>query len=425
MDYEQAFSTSNIQLEPRLLEYINRKTFNRENDIRPDIPEDKEFSITMEDRDIIKRYMRGRSAIYSKKRTGNKSHFVQPAPCTDDFFSNKTGKNAFQNDPRFKRLQKKMESHKNARAQIANLDGIDEGYEIFHRSNPYDDPSNPNVVRPTRIMKPYDDPSNNDSDDDYMPQNTKSRGIYRKTVLNNNSPEFTMMDSRDLVLGSSKGDANHSKYMYNPNTRSGGSESSYNHRSKLSYRNTLIPEKVNGGLDHNHSIREIIGGLDEYNKHLDDTYDYIDAEVDQDTHSMRPRTRNSSIRDNYDGYKAIPYGYGGGLADISVEDSLRGGIRDSRSKSTGFRNSFEHQFDYIDSDISDPNHTVEMRPEATRGANKTIARPNSMAAKSDAKFRSRMSNEYAMENSNRVSYDAGYANARRNTDDAYGDRYRR
>ena len=48
MDFEQAFSTSNIQLEPRLREYLNRKTFNRENDIRPDIPEEQEFSITKE-----------------------------------------------------------------------------------------------------------------------------------------------------------------------------------------------------------------------------------------------------------------------------------------------------------------------------------------------------------------------------------------
>ena len=75
MDFEQAFSTSNIQLEPRLREYLNRKTFNRENDIRPDIPEEQEFSITKEDRKIIKRYTSGKK-IYSRKRTGQSSHFV-------------------------------------------------------------------------------------------------------------------------------------------------------------------------------------------------------------------------------------------------------------------------------------------------------------------------------------------------------------
>lgn len=420
MDYEQAFSTSNIQLEPRLQEFINRKTFNRENDIRPDIPEEQEFSITLEDRDIIKRYMKGRRHIYSKKRTGHSSHFVAPLSTDENFF---TGKDAFKSDPRYQRLKKKMESHKKARAQISNLDGIDEDYVIFHRSNPYDDPSNPNVKRPMKISKPYDDPSNYEEDDllSSYPDDNHNRGIYRRSGLNRNSAELIMMDSRDLVLGSSKGDVNNAKYMYNPNNRAGRkSENSYNHRSKISYRNTLIPEKVNGGLDHNHSVNDIIGHLDEYNRHLDDTYDYIDAEIDQDSHNMRPRIRNNSSRDNYSGYKSIPYGYGGGLADISVENSLRGGIRDSKSKTTGFKNSFEHQFDYIDSDISDPNHTVEMRPESTRGANKTMARPNSRSAQSEARFKANIYREYEAQDedtSNYIAHNRGYANPRRTNDD--------
>jgi cytochrome c oxidase subunit 2 len=66
---------------------------------------------------------------------------------------------------------------------------------------------------------------------------------------------------------------------------------------------------------------------------------------------MRSSARSGTGREQYNAYKSIPYGYGGGLADICVEDSLRGGIRDSRRKTTGLRNPFEHQFDYIDQDI--------------------------------------------------------------------------
>ena len=67
------------------------------------------------------------------------------------------------------------------------------------------------------------------------------------------------------------------------------------------------------------------------------------------------------------------------MPDISLENSLRGSLRDSSKKSIGLRNSFEHSFDYISKDISDTKHTVQMRPQNTRGCNKEIARPNSGA----------------------------------------------
>lgn len=428
-DYNRAFSTSNIQLEPRLQEYLNRSTFNRENDIMPDIPLEQEFSITPEDRRIIKRFNRGMNHVYSKRKTGMSSHFVEAAPCDDDFF---TGKDAFKKDPRYQRLQKKMASHRRAQAQIRNLDGIDSDYEIFHRSNPYDDPLNPNVKRPNKIAKPYDDP-NNYGDDDLLAYSREDSpvGIYRRRPGCETDDSF-MMDSRDLVLGSSKGDRNNAKYMYNPNNGRGNaqrSRQSYHHRPNIAYQQRLIPQRVDGGLEHNHSITDIIGNLDDYNHHLEESYDYIEAEVDQDSHTMRPRTRDTSRRDNYNGYRCIPYGYGGGLADISVENSLRGGIKDSPRKSTGFWNSFEHQFDYIDSDISDPDHSVNMRPLSTRKANMPIARPNSGAAMSEQRLKARNDRMYREEESN-GSHEShaqrrGYADPNRDRDDMYRSRYHR
>ena len=56
MDYEDAFNIGSIQLEPRLQEYMRRKRFNEENDIEPNIPEEKEFCVTDHDLKIIKRY---------------------------------------------------------------------------------------------------------------------------------------------------------------------------------------------------------------------------------------------------------------------------------------------------------------------------------------------------------------------------------
>ena len=53
MDYTEAFNTGSIQLEPRLQEYLRRKTFNRENDITPGIPVEQEFGVTKEDIKLI------------------------------------------------------------------------------------------------------------------------------------------------------------------------------------------------------------------------------------------------------------------------------------------------------------------------------------------------------------------------------------
>ena len=75
------------------------------------------------------------------------------------------------------------------------------------------------------------------------------------------------------------------------------------------------------------------------------------------------------------------------MPDVCLEDSLRGGIRDSSKKSIGFKNPFEHQFDYISKDISDYKHTVQMWPQNSRGQNKEIARPDSMANRSEERLR--------------------------------------
>ena len=379
MNFEEAFNIGSIQLEPRLQEYIRRKKFNRENNIDPDIQEEKEFGITKHDLKTIKTYKRGKKGrAYSSKRLAKNPDFIEPAKGSfeSDFGG---GKNAFKNDPRYQRLARKMASHKKARQQITNFDGIDEDYEIFHRSNPYD--LKPEK-RPQRIAKPFDDPQNY--------QYSSDDGEY------DDFDDSFMMDSRDFVLGPSREcnrksrknleayENSRNPHLYNPNQRSsrGDRSHTYHNKPNISYRNRLIHQKVNGGLDHNHSTEDIIGRLDEYNQHLQGTYEYMDDEVDQDTHTYRGKTRSKTQREQYNGYKPVPFMYGNGLPDVSVEDALRGGFRDSSKKSIGFKNTFEHNFDYIDQDISDHRHTVHMWPQNTRGANKEVARPYSNAVRS-------------------------------------------
>lgn len=456
MDFEEAFDISTIQLEPRLQEYMRRKNFNEENNVEPEIPEEQEFCITPHDVKIMKRFNQGKKKIYTSRRLNKDPHFVKPK--VKDF----DAMHSFKSDPRFERIKKKMESHKKAREQIQNLDQMDEDYEIFHQTNPYD--LKPEK-KPQKISKPFaNDPqkqtlgSDNDSDSE-----------------SNEEADLFMMDSRDLVLGTSRRyknrkNQNRGQYCYNPNVRS-NNPNAYHHTPDITYKQRLAPfatfagcsdgtdddsymdymggqistnkqDKnyqaqvpiprqgfgpgqgysqgqgqtlsrqrdqrygqgfrqsnlsqgrnkmrfseqrpiINGGLEHSRDLNDIIGNLDQYNKHLNNTYEYIENDFDQDTKTCTPGSRSKTQREMSHGYQSVPFMYGNGLPDVTLEESLRGGIRDSSKRSIGFRNPFEHNFDYISKDISDPNHTVQMWPQNTRGENKEVARPNSIAMQSN------------------------------------------
>ncbi len=374
MDFEKAFDIGTIQLEPRLQEYMRRKNFNEENDIDPQISEEQEFSITPYDLKMIKRFKQGKKKLYSSRRLATDPHFVKTS--ANDF--EKT--HDFKLDPRYQRLQKKMQSHRDAQAQIKNLDNIDEEYTIFHQSNPYDLKSN---IKSKKMAKPYDDPGNDNMDND------------------SENDEF-MMDSRDLMLSTSRPSKSKNntrgEYCYNPNRKS-NNPNNYHHTPKITYNQRLAPTKTslsfqdrsptlpNGGLTHSRSVDDVIGNLDSYNKHLNNSYEYIQSDADLDTKTFTPGTRSRTQRETQTGYQAIPFMYGNGLPDVTLEDSLRGAIRDTSKKSTGFKNSFEHNFNYISGDISDPNHSVQMWPVNSRGQNKEISRPNSNAMQSDRRIR--------------------------------------
>ena len=336
MDFDQAFDIGTIQLEPRLQEYIRRKRSNEENDVLPPIPEEQEFCITPYDLKIIKRYTQGKKNLYSGKNLASNPCFVKPD-------SNQFATNDFKSDPRYQRLKKKMRSHKQARAQISDLSQMDDEYTIFHQSNPYD--ARPDH-KPSHISKPYDQPADD--------------------------ANAFMLNSRDM---------SRQTHCFNP--------SKYHHTPEISYRQRLVPQAIDGGLAHSRDTNDVIGNMDMYQRHLNQTYEYVDDQTDHELAGQPfvSHARNQTQREMQPNYQSVPFMYGNGMPDISVADSLRGGYRDSSKKSVGYRNPFENQFDYISKDISDPNHTVQMWPQNSRGHNKEIARPQSIAARSEQRIR--------------------------------------
>lgn len=378
-DFDKTFEINSIQLEPRLQEYLKRKKFNNTYGIDPDVSEEKEFGITNDDLKIIKKYKKGHTGLYTRDRINKSDHFVEPS--MDDF---ETPLVDFTKDPRYERIQKKMESHKKAQQQIREYSNMDKDYEIFHRSNPYDDSFNANKMNKMNIDKPYDDPLNS---------NLRN---YNKNSSNCNNKKM-LLDSRDLALGPSRVFSGRKKnnattkynndsfanldYLHNSFTNNyngnslqhsnnqGNRPMTYNNPPKINYNNYVSPMTVNGGLPHNHSTMDIIGKVNNSNKYLDRTYDYTNDYVDKDTKRYLSKMKTGTQRETCNNYQNVPFMYGNGMADVDLETSMRGGIRDSSKKSIGFKNTFEHNFSYISSDIQDPNHVVNSRPQSTRGAN--------------------------------------------------------
>ena len=55
---------------------------------------------------------------------------------------------------------------------------------------------------------------------------------------------------------------------------------------------------------------------------------------------------------------------------VDGETYIKFGSPTSKAKSLGFENPVEHHFSYIDSDIQDPRHVVNDRPQLSRLSNK-------------------------------------------------------
>ena len=59
------------------------------------------------------------------------------------------------------------------------------------------------------------------------------------------------------------------------------------------------------------------------------------------------------------------------LKNIDFENYVKYGYPTSKARSLGFENPYEHQFQYIDEDIQNPDHVVFDRPVASRLDNKS------------------------------------------------------
>ncbi|MBA42396.1 MAG: hypothetical protein CMF62_00115 [Magnetococcales bacterium] len=346
-----------ISLEPRLQEYMKKKKYYKDNNIKPCVSLEREFQITKEDVKRMKRFLNDKKDFYlpeNNKLSHSIKHKKQTFPSSQ-----------FPEDSRV--LKPKKPEKRNI-------------------------PTNRGMFAPDHHDKSfYEDPLKQDNyllnGDEMIKSNGFSLNETRfdprtdPNIYAGHHEENPRKDSQYYVdWGQGKPIKENKRKMKN---------------HKLKYKKRNIPNSTKG--NHKYNGYEDVGGYDDWNKpsnNIDELYDQNQRygkleipqtfrqknEMDVKNKMVIPNIAHKANR-NLDmaDYNISPYLYGeDDVMDIEQETCLINGMPTRTSKSYGFRNPVEHQFQYVDDDFNNAEHSVMPFPRggvSARLQNTKTARP--------------------------------------------------
>ena len=348
-DYYDCTKVDEIMLEPRLMEYLKKKKYFKENDIDGEFLT-KEFGIT--DRDVMKlrAYMRG-----DKKGYNDPKHQDMIDPNGSFFPSAKLKK-----DPRLDRIKQKQKRETDASQQRNNYGDMKGRYDMYRNDRPF--------------ASAYgDDFKSRDFDPrEWIDSRDTNNGA--RTYAPGNDLNFQEMGQR---FNANSREEVQSRSRSNPNVAQPRPE-----RRSMARLNTYTqPRSIHNGYLPNqsviesdpHSVDAIIGELDSYRNKINTPYN-SGSMMDLDHKVVLPNGNCNERRGTENHYKHVP-NMTGGLRDIDTDTYMKFGSAPSKAKSLGHRNPAEHYFSYISNDIQDVQHVVNSRGMPSRSLNRQIARP--------------------------------------------------
>jgi hypothetical protein len=362
-DSQKDFET---KLEPRLVEYLKKKQFYKENGIEThnNIME-KEFSIDKNDIIKIKNYLQG------KKLKKNQSHSDMIQPSVAHFPSEE-----LKADSRLQKIKNKQQRDRDAIEQKNNYDVMARGYDMYRNDrkfasaygNDFKSRFNPQVWM-------NDEKNNSDSDGSDFENSNPNISNPRKNPQQNFEP-LTRNSSRNY---NEEQHIDMKRRYSNPNIYK-------NKPASIRYKDYMTRGCNEDLASTNYSLDSIIGKLDTYREDLSQhrRQRVVDSDIDVSIPSYNNNNNNnnnynynkSNKREKENNYRAIPLMNGSKQKDVDIENYLCYGNGPSRgAKSLGYPNPAEHYFQYISDDISKPEHTVFEPGMPTRMHNKDTARP--------------------------------------------------
>jgi len=323
--------TTRLSLEPRLREYIKKKKYYRENNIDDQFIE-RDFSISKADIATIKKYMSSKN----NKHTPESYH-------TDYVEQSKTFPSEhFKKDKRMEMIKKKQKTIADASEQRKNYDFIHNKYDMYNGHSSFSSATNTDFKTDFNPQSWFEN-TRNISPDDYQ------QHVNTVDPINPNIAQVTDMRKRY---------SNTNVYKNNP------PEIRYNDYMTFGNNEDLKTSK--------NTLDEIIGNLNSYGNQHSDLADF--NRRNKNTRKLSPEIQ----------YNAVPYKKCAKKVDPNISNYLQYGADQLRTKkSDGYPNPFEHQYNYVSSDIQNPNHVVFERPMPSRLANKDTAKNHSYKQNED------------------------------------------
>jgi hypothetical protein len=347
-----------MNLEPRLQEYLQRRDFFKNNDMDTKLLE-KQYMITPTDKQVMNMYLN--KNVYKKKDLEKNMYCdfieVSKEKATDP-------NDIFRSDKRFERLRNKVEKEKAANMGRNDISEISRNYDLFNSSGFASMGGNFN--------SPYESNRINNNNFNYNNQND---------INNNDTIIDTINDTNNDTINDTPNDNYFDKAFpkqLQNNTREKSTrvkDNSYHYQRqkevhvtpKIQYNQRVYNDQYDSYTAHTPTLDNIVGDISSYKNKVNNTYAFnSDAEFG----GVR-FNRNDCKQADYDRmYGKVGEMTGGELKNIDIETYIKFGSPTSKAKSLGFENPVDHHFSFIDSDIQNPNHIVNERPQLSRLSNK-------------------------------------------------------
>jgi len=321
-DFRNIELANNLTLEPRLQEYWKKISYYKNNNIAPSSNLEKEFGITEEDRMKLKTFLGNRNINFPVTQE------KYEVPENQGF---QIKYEDYKKDPRYERLQQKLQRDKDANASKYSYG---KGPETCGFKNSMNSTSG-------------------FTDEQYFQQEEKNHFLDNIPPYNSDYA-LNVRHKSPRVYDSSPPKIQYKQYL--PYSQSGDSRE----------------------LPHDDNLDCIINKLATYRNNTNTIYQYphdMDHEIkiNRNNHLEQPapvQRANKNSLNVYDtditkSYQAVPLkGRGvnaiGGTRDFDEVNNVYKGLpeRDAKFKSLGYPNYADHSFQYISEDIQDPNHVV-------------------------------------------------------------------
>ena len=333
-------NNTNSTLEPRLTEYIKRKKFYELNNItNTAISLERQYMITKDDLHLIKEYNRNQQndQEYINLPTENYEKDT-------DLISFKQTKFPSTQivDPRLNRINQKIKKERDANKFRSNTSNLQRSYDMYSRDFS------------STTSKDFENEFNLDNiRDDLSKVDNGDTNVYESN---------SSFNTHELV--------NQNKFDKNVNYISPRlpSQHQYHVTPSIVYKQKLHYQRDD-------SQQNLLGSGFTYRKANIPNFEkqhQFDLDTRNSIPAMSMKSRKSEAENLYTGVAELT---GGPLKNIDYENYIKYGYPTSKSKSLGYENPFENQFQYIDDDIQNPDHVVFDRPTSTRLENRVIARP--------------------------------------------------